>query len=234
MSEYQEEYSVSKLVGSAAGYVGYEQAGALTEPLIQNPNQVILLDEIEKANKSVYDLLLQVLDEGKLTDNHGREASFRNAIVLMTSNVGCANAENMSNQLGFVKIKGNENERKYKAVEEAYKKKFSPEFRNRLTNVFYFQPLNDEVLGMIVDKNIRNIRLALFDKNITINLSDNAKKWFINKSSLENAGGRPVERIINTEISEKIADEILFGTLSENGGKVNVDEKDDKIVLNFN
>jgi ATP-dependent Clp protease ATP-binding subunit ClpA len=87
---------------------------------------------------------------------------------------------------------------------------------------------------MIVDKNIRNIRLALFDKNITINLSDNAKKWFINKSSLENAGGRPVERIINTEISEKIADEILFGTLSENGGKVNVDEKDDKIVLNFN
>ena len=233
MSEYQEEYSVSKLVGSAAGYVGYEQAGALTEPLIQNPNQVILLDEIEKANKSVYDLLLQVLDEGKLTDNHGREASFRNAIVLMTSNVGCANAEQMNSQLGFVKLNGNENDRKHKAVEDAYKKKFSPEFRNRLTNVFYFNPLNDEVLGMIVDKNIRNIKLALFDKNIVINLSDEAKKWIVNKSAIENAGGRPVERIINSEISEKIADEILFGSLSENGGKVFIELKEDKIDVRF-
>lgn len=233
MSEYQEEYSVSKLVGSAAGYVGFEQAGALTEPLIQNPNQVILLDEIEKANKSVYDLLLQVLDEGKLTDNHGREASFRNAIVLMTSNVGCAKAEQMNSQLGFYKSSNNDNERKHKAVEEAYKKKFSPEFRNRLTNVFYFQPLNDDVMGMIVDKNIRNIKLALFDKNVTINMSNKAKKWFIAKASAENAGGRPVERIINSEISEKIADEILFGVLSEKGGKVNIEEKNNKIVLSY-
>lgn len=233
MSEYQEEYSVSKLIGSAAGYVGYEQAGALTEPLIQNPNQVILLDEIEKANKSVYDLLLQVLDEGKLTDNHGREASFRNAIVIMTSNVGCAGAENMSNTLGFVKTNSDNYERKHKAIEEAYKKKFSPEFRNRLTNVFYFNPLNEQVMGLIVDKNIRRIRVALLDKEINIKISNKAKKIIVDRSMEENAGGRPVERIINSEITEKIADEILFGSLSEKGGTVSIDEKENELVLSF-
>lgn len=233
MSEYQEEYSVSKLIGSAAGYVGYEQAGALTEPLIQNPNQVILLDEIEKANKSVYDLLLQVLDEGKLTDNHGREASFRNAIVIMTSNVGCAGAENMSNSLGFIKVNSDNNERKHKAIEDAYKKKFSPEFRNRLTNVFYFNPLNEQVMGLIVDKNIRRIRVALLDKEINIKISNEAKKIIVDRSMEENAGGRPVERIINSEITEKIADEILFGSLSEKGGTVSIDEKENELVLSF-
>jgi ATP-dependent Clp protease ATP-binding subunit ClpA len=233
MSEYQEEYSVSKLIGSAAGYVGYEQAGALTEPLIQNPNQVILLDEIEKANKSVYDLLLQVLDEGKLTDNHGREASFRNAIVIMTSNVGCAGAENMSNSLGFIKTNSDNYERKHKAIEEAYKKKFSPEFRNRLTNVFYFNPLNEQVMGLIVDKNIRRIRVALLDKEINIKISNEAKKIIVDRSMEENAGGRPVERIINSEITEKIADEILFGSLSEKGGTVSIDEKENELVLSF-
>lgn len=233
MSEYQEEYSVSKLIGAAAGYVGYEQAGALTEPLIQNPNQVILLDEIEKANKSVYDLLLQVLDEGKLTDNHGREASFRNAIVIMTSNVGCAGAENMSNSLGFIKTNSDNNERKHKAIEDAYKKKFSPEFRNRLTNVFYFNPLNEQVMGLIVDKNIRRIRVALLDKEINIKISNEAKKIIVDRSMEENAGGRPVERIINSEITEKIADEILFGSLSEKGGTVSIDEKENELVLSF-
>lgn len=233
MSEYQEEYSVSKLVGSAAGYVGYEQSGALTEPLIQNPNQVILLDEIEKANKSVYDLLLQVLDEGKLTDNHGREASFRNAIVLMTTNVGYANAEQMSSQLGFNETENNENERKRKAVEDAFKKEFSPEFRNRLTDVFYFNPLNDEVMGMIVDKNVRRINEALEDKNIKVKLNKKARKWFVDKAVAEKAGGRPVERFINSEISEKLADEILFGEFADKSGNVLVDCKNDKIELEF-
>ena len=233
MSEYQEEYSVSKLVGSAAGYVGYEQAGALTEPLIQNPNQVILLDEIEKANKSVYDLLLQVLDEGKLTDNHGREASFRNAIVLMTTNVGYANAEQMSNQVGFTDSEINENERKKKSIEDAFKKEFSPEFRNRLTNVFYFNQLNEKVMELIVNKNIKRINNALLDKNIVVEVDDKAKKWFVEKSISEKAGGRPVERYIDAEISEKIADEILFGKLSNNGGKVNASCEKDEIVLTF-
>lgn len=233
MSEYQEEYSVSRLIGSAAGYVGYEQAGALTEPLIKNPHQVLLLDEIEKANKSVFDLLLQVMDDGKLTDNHGREATFKHAIIIMTSNVGYAGASTMSNSLGFTKSETDDEKRTKKAIEEAYKKKFSPEFRNRLTDVFYFNNLNEQVMGMIVDKNIRNLQTALDDKNVTVNLSDNAKKWIVDKAVAEKAGGRPVERIVNNEITEKVADEILFGELADNGGSINVDEKNDAITLEF-
>lgn len=233
MSEYQEEYSVSKLIGSAAGYVGYEQAGALTEPLIKNPHQVILLDEIEKANKSVYDLLLQVLDEGKLTDNHGREATFKHAIVLMTSNVGYAGASTMSSTLGFTKSEADDEKRTKKAIEDAYKKKFSPEFRNRLTDVFYFNNLNEQVMGMIVDKNIRNLQSALDDKNVTITLSDNARKWIVDKAVAEKSGGRPVERIVNSEITERIADEILFGVLADNGGEIRIGEKNGSIDLKF-
>lgn len=233
MSEYQEEYSVSKLIGSAAGYVGYEQSGALTEPLIKNPHQVLLLDEIEKANKSVYDLLLQVFDDGRLTDNHGREASFKHAIILMTTNVGYAGASTMSNSVGFIKSESNDSKRTRKAIEDAYKKKFSPEFRNRLTDVFYFSNLNEQVMGMIVDKNIRSLQSALDDKNVTVRLSDKAKRWIVDKAVAEKAGGRPVERIVSTEITERIADEILFGELADNGGTINVDEKNDAITLEF-
>ena len=233
MSEYQEDYSVSKLIGASAGYVGYEQAGALTEPLIKNPNQVILLDEIEKANHSVYDLLLQVMDDGRLTDNHGREASFKNAILIFTSNVGCANADQMSASVGFVKPEGGEGVRKQKAVEEAFKKKFSPEFRNRLTDVFYFKPLTGEVMEMIVDKNISRLEKALADKNVRISIDKKAKKLIADRASAENAGGRPVERIVNSEVSERIADEVLFGVLSENGGSANVVEKNGGIAVEF-
>ena len=230
MSEYQEEASVSKLIGASAGYVGYEQSGALTEPLIQNPNQVVLLDEIEKAHKGVYDLLLQVLDEGKLTDNHGREASFRNAIIIMTSNVGCAGAEQMSSSMGFMKTARDDSERRQKSIEDAFRKKFSPEFRNRLTDVFYFRPLDDKVLGLIVDKNLRRLRGAVADKGVEIEMSDDARKWFVEKAAEEHAGGRPVERLVNSEVSEKLADELLFGSLSK-GGKATIGVKDGKISL---
>ena len=233
MSEYQEEYSVSKLIGSAAGYVGYEQSGALTEPLIKQPHQVLLLDEIEKANKSVYDLLLQVFDEGKLTDNHGREASFKNAIILMTTNVGYAGASTMSNSVGFTKSDDDDAQRTKKAIEDAYKKKFSPEFRNRLSGVLYFNNLDERIMGMIVDKNIRNLQNALSAKNVTVKLTEKAKKWIVGKAVAEKAGGRPVERIVNSEITEKTADEVLFGALSDNGGTIKVDEKKGNIVLDF-
>lgn len=232
MSEYKEEYSVSKLIGSAPGYVGYEQSGALTEPVIKNPNQVILLDEIEKAHSAVYDLLLQVMDEGKLTDNHGREANFKNAIILMTSNVGCANAEELKSQVGFVKSDSNEKERKFNEIKKAFEKTFTPEFRGRITNVFYFNPVNKEMMGMIVDKNIRNLQELLKNKNIQISITDKAREYFVNKAIKENAGGRPVERIINSEVTEKISDEILFGKLSEEkGGKVSVGMNNDKIAV---
>lgn len=234
MSEYREEYSVSKLIGSSAGYVGYEQAGALTEPLIKNPHQIVLLDEIEKANASVYNLLLQVLDDGRLTDNHGREASFRNAIVIMTSNVGFADAEQMSRSMGFDSDDEKHQERQRKAVEDAFRKRFSPEFRNRLTDVFYFNPLNEQTMAMIVDKSIRRIQDAVSEKKIEIAVSDEAKEWFVKKAMEENCGGRPVERLVDSEVSERLASEILFGKFSDgNGGKVSVDFKNEKIELLF-
>lgn len=232
MSEYSEEYAVSRLIGSSAGYVGYEQAGALTEPLIKNPHSVVLLDEIEKANDAVYNLLLQVFDEGKLTDNHGREASFKNAIILLTSNVGCREAENTSKSMGFISTDKQYHNKQQKILEEELKSTFSPEFRNRLNNIFYFNALNEQSMSMIVDKNIKRINQALVDKNVKIEIKDEAKKWIVDKSFKENAGGRPVERIINSEITEKLSEEILFGKL-ENGGNVQVifNEKEDNISL---
>lgn len=232
MSEYSEEYATSRLIGSSAGYVGYEQAGALTEPLIKNPHSVVLLDEIEKANDTVYNLLLQVFDEGKLTDNHGREASFKNAIILLTSNVGCREAENTSKSMGFVSTEKQYKDKQQKVLEEELKETFSPEFRNRLNNVFYFNPLNEESMSMIVDKNIKRINNLLIDKNVKVEMENDAKKWIVDKSLEERAGGRPVERIINTEITEKISEEVLFGKL-ENGGnvKVSINEKDNQIAL---
>ena len=139
----------------------------------------------------------------------------------------------MSKAMGFAKTETDEALRTQKAIEDAYKKKFSPEFRNRLTDVFYFNNLNEQVMGMIVDKNIRNLQSALDDKNVKVVLSDKAKKWIVDKAVAEKAGGRPVERIVNSEITEKLADEILFGALSENGGEIFVDEQDDALKLEF-
>lgn len=234
MSEYSEEYSVSRLIGSSAGYVGYEQAGALTEPLIKNPHSVVLLDEIEKADDSVYNLLLQVLDEGKLTDNHNREASFRNAIVLMTTNVGFANAEQTKKNLGFVPTDKQLEDKKAKILKDELKEHFSPEFRNRLTNIFYFNSLSDESMALIVDKNIKRINQCLAEKGVVVEISEKAKKWIVSESLKENCGGRPVERIVDTEISEKVSEEVLFGEL-ENGGKViaELNKSKNGLVLNI-
>lgn len=234
MSEYSEEYSTSRLIGSAAGYVGYEQAGALTEPLIKNPHSVVLLDEIEKADENVYNILLQVLDDGKLTDNHGREASFRNAIVLMTTNVGFRDAENTKKNLGFVSTNKQLEEKIEKNLKDELKNHFSPEFRNRLTNIFYFNNLDDKAMKLIVDKNIRRINECLKEKNVEIEVSDKAKDWIVQESLKENSGGRPVERIVDSQISEKISEEILFGKLV-NGGKVSadLDKEKNELVLRF-
>ena len=232
MSEYSEEYAVSKLIGSAAGYVGYDQAGALTEPLIRQPHCVVLLDEIEKAHKNVYNLLLQVLDEGRLTDNHNKEASFRNAIILMTSNIGTAEADNANSPLGFISTDKDLKNKQEKILTEEFKKKFPPEFRNRLTNVFYFNPLDEKSMSAIVDKNIRRINESIKDKNVEISITDEARKYFVNEAKKENAGGRPIERLIDENVSMLVADEILFGRL-EHGGKVSVRMKDKKIKLDY-
>ena len=211
MSEYSEKNSVSKLIGTSPGYVGFEQSGALTEPLIRNPNCVVLFDEIEKADKSIYDLLLQVMDEGRLTDNNNRIASFRNAIILMSSNVGCAKAEKVGNFIGFL-----ENESKKESVlDSALKSTFSPEFRNRFTEIFKFNDLDRNVIAMIVDKEIKNLNDSLKEKKIEVILNDEAKDFIVEKAMQEDMGGRPVERLIQRHVAEKIVDAILFANLSD-------------------
>ena len=233
MSEYSLEMDVNKLTGCAQGFVGYEQSGALTEPIIQNPNTVLLLDEIEKAHKNVYNLLLQMMDEGKLTDNNGREANYKNSIVIMTSNVGVAQAEETSDVAGFIRSVEEKEKDKLEVMEKVMKKYFSPEFRNRIQEICVFNDLNEKSLRMIVDKNVRRINNDLKEKNIEIVLTDNAIDKIVEESAKEKMGGRPVERLVNKHISEKIVDEILYGKL-ESGGKVIVDfEKDEEFIYNY-
>jgi len=166
MSEYSLEMDVNKLTGCAQGFVGYEQSGALTEPVIRNPNSVVLLDEIEKAHKNVYNLLLQVMDEGKLTDNNGREANFKNVILLMTSNVGISVAEQTSSAVGFVVTEEDKQKEKGKIIENVMKKTFPPEFRNRISEICFFNNLSKSSMENIVYKNISRINKDLKDKNV--------------------------------------------------------------------
>ena len=231
MSEYSEKYSVSKLIGAAPGYVGFEQAGALTEPIIRQPNSVVLLDEIEKADKSVFDLLLQVMDEGKLTDNNGREANFRNSIIIMTSNVGVAKADNSPMSAGFIHTDESISKDRSKIIEKVMKSTFSPEFRNRIQEIILFNDLDKECMKLIVDKNIRRINNDLESKGIKITVSESVREYIADLAMKEKMGGRPVERIVDKEISEKLVDEILFGKI-QGGGEVFVDYNEE-FIYNF-
>jgi len=217
MSEYSEKHTVSKLIGSPPGYVGYEQSGLLTEALIKTPHCVVLLDEIEKAHSDVYNILLQIMDYGKLTDNNGRKADFRNAIVIMTSNVGANALE--KNSIGFA-----DDDNVSHDTNKAIEKFFSPEFRNRLDGVMYFNKLNIDLMEKIVDKFVGYLADDLKEKDIDISISADAKKYFAKKANAENMGGRPVERLIKKEIQEPLVDEILFGKLIS-GGNVKVGMK---------
>ena len=232
MSEYSEKSSVSKLIGADPGLIGFDQPGTLTEPLIRQPNSVVLLDEIEKADSHVYNLLLQVLDEGRLRDNNNREANFKNAIVVMTTNVGVAGAEQSSKSVGFIKTDEDYTKEKQAKIEEIMKKTFSPEFRNRIQQIYFFNNLNKDNMKSIVDKNIKRINDGLIENNIEIELTDSAKEYIVEEADKEKMGGRPVERLINKYISEKLVDEILYGKL-EKGGKVKIDFQDKEFVYNF-
>ena len=231
MSEYSTKETVSKLIGTSPGYVGFEQAGTLTEPLIKNPFSVVLLDEIEKADKNVFNTLLQIMDYGTLTDNNGRKADFRNAMVIMTSNVGAPAMSSNKVNIGFetdvetVKDDG---------VKEAVADTFSPEFRNRLDAVVDFNDLSTDMLKMIVDKFINEwTSTSEFKaKNITVTLTDEVKQYIVDKGAEEKLGARPLSRIVRNEIQEPLVDEIMFGKL-RNGGevKVDLDKKSQTVVL---
>jgi ATP-dependent Clp protease ATP-binding subunit ClpA len=222
MSEYMERHSISKLIGSPPGYVGYNEGGLLTEAVNSNPYAVLLLDEIEKAHPDIYNLLLQVMDHGLLTDANGREVDFKNIILVMTSNVGAHSVQRAS--IGF-------NEQDHSLdYEGELKKTFTPEFRNRLSEIIYFNTLSEEVVIYVVNKFLFELENALEEKNVSLIVSDSARKWFAKNGYDNKMGARPMERLIEREIRKPLADELLFGKLSE-GGTVKVSANKDKISL---
>lgn len=222
MSEYMERHSISKLIGSPPGYVGYDEGGLLTEAVNSNPYAVLLLDEIEKAHPDIFNLLLQVMDHGMLTDSNGREVDFRNVILVMTSNVGAHSVQRAS--IGF-------NEQDHSLdYEGELKKIFTPEFRNRLSEIIYFNTLSEEVVVFVVNKFLFELEDTLESQNVSLSVSDAARKWFATNGYDTQMGARPMARLIEKEIRKPLADELLFGKLT-NGGTVKVGVKKDKITL---
>ena len=224
MSEYMERHSMSKLIGSPPGYVGYDEGGLLTEAVNANPYAVLLLDEVEKAHPDIFNLLLQVMDNGKLTDANGREIDFRNVILVMTSNVGAQNVQRAS--IGF-------SEQDHSLdYEGELKKTFTPEFRNRLSEIIYFNSLNEETIVYVVNKFLFELEAALEYKNVALVVSDAARKWFAKNGYDAKMGARPMSRLIEKEIRKPLADELLFGKLVD-GGTVKVGIKKDAVTLNI-
>ncbi len=221
MSEYMEKHSISRLIGAPPGYVGYEQGGLLTEIIKKHPHTVLLLDEIEKAHPDIMNILLQVMDGAKLTDNNGIVSDFKNVIVIMTSNIGTKEAGVM----GFEKDTSSKSE-------TALKDFFSPEFRNRLSATINFKPLNIETLIIIVGQEIAKLNKQMLSKKISIKLSLEAKKYLAQEGYSEQYGARHIARVIDKQVKEKLTDEILFGSL-KNGGKVKVGFKDKELVFSF-
>ena len=225
MSEYMEKHSVSKLIGSPPGYVGHEDnAGILINKLQESPNCVLLLDEIEKAHPDVSQILLQIMDNGKITGSNGKEADARNCTLILTTNLGAKDAE--KNTIGFG---GDDTEHVYE--DKALKKFFSPEFRNRLDGVITFASLGKPVMMKIVGKFLVELKDMVKDKGITITVSDDALDHLVDKGFDPKMGARPLQRVIDRDIKRPLSKQILFGDL-KNGGTVNIDFKDDELVLN--
>ncbi|MBL9059605.1 MAG: AAA family ATPase, partial [Mangrovicoccus sp.] len=222
MSEYMEKHAVSRLIGAPPGYVGFDQGGMLTDGVDQHPHCVLLLDEMEKAHPDVYNILLQVMDHGKLTDHNGRQVDFSNVILIMTSNAGAA--EQAKAAIGFGR------DRRTGEDTAAIERLFTPEFRNRLDAVISFQPLPQEVIMQVVEKFVLQLEAQLMDRNVTIELSDEAAKWLAEKGYDDKMGARPLARVIQEHIKKPLAEELLFGKLSK-GGNVRVMVRDDAIVL---
>jgi ATP-dependent Clp protease ATP-binding subunit ClpA len=228
MSEYMERHTVSRLIGAPPGYVGYDQGGLLTESVNKHPHSVILLDEIEKAHPEVFNILLQVMDHGTLTDNNGRKADFRNTIVIMTTNTG---AQDMSRaSMGF------QSQDHSTDATEMIKKTFSPEFRNRLDGIIQFNPLPTEVIRTVVDKFLVELQVQLDAQKVQLEVSDEARDWLLENGYDKNMGARPMQRLIQDTIKTILAEEILFGKLAKSGGVASVTlEKDElKVKLTEN
>lgn len=225
MSEYMERHTVSRLIGAPPGYVGFDQGGLLTEAIIKQPHAVVLFDEIEKAHSDVFNLLLQVMDHGTLTDNNGRKADFRNVIIVMTTNAGAERISRAS--IGFT------NQDHSSDGLEAIKRLFSPEFRNRLDATIQFKPLDPITIAHVVDKFIMELEGQLLDKAVTIEIDAAARRWLAEKGYDPNLGARPMARLIHEEIKKPLTDELLFGKLV-NGGSVIITLENQQLHFEFN
>ena len=225
MSEYMESHTVSRLIGAPPGYVGHDQAGLLTEAVIKNPHAVLLLDEIEKAHPDLFNILLQVMDYGMLTDNNGRKADFRHIIIIMTTNAGAAMLER--NTIGFAE------QDKHEDSLAAIKTVFTPEFRNRLDAVVAFHHLGKRSIARVFDKNIAELNLKLKEKNVLLRISEQAKLWMLEKGYNKEMGARPMERLITTELKKPLAEKLLFGDLEQGAHQVFVGLNKGRLTLSI-
>jgi len=224
MSEYMESHTVSRLIGAPPGYVGYDQGGLLTDAVRKHPHCVVLLDEIEKAHSDVYNLLLQVMDYGSLTDNNGRKADFRNVILVMTTNAGVNHT--VKSSIGF-----KEQDNSSDSMQEI-NKEFSPEFRNRLDSIVWFEHLDKKVIDLVVDKFITEVELQLENKNVTMVVTQEARDWLVENGYDKDMGARPMARVIQEKLKKPMANELLFGELVE-GGSVEVGLDNEELSFKY-
>ena len=235
MSEYMEAHSVSKIIGSPPGYVGHEDAGQLTEQVRRKPYSVVLFDEIEKAHPDVFNILLQILDDGRLTDSHGRVVSFKNTVIIMTSNAGVSDEAYKKNRQQYqVATSPEEQQELDKQAESillaAIKIKFRPEFLNRIDSIVTFKTLTRVELALVAKILITKLSNKLKGQNIEIKLTENALRYLVDKGYNFEWGARPLRRVIEQDIEDKLADEILTNKI-ENGARVTIDEKDGALKL---
>lgn len=224
MSEYMERHSVSRLLGAPPGYVGFDQGGLLTDAIDQHPHAVLLLDEIEKAHHDLYNVLLQVMDNGKLTDHNGKTVDFRNVILIMTTNAGASDLNKEAVGFGRTVREGED--------EEAIKRLFTPEFRNRLDAIIPFAHLTPEIVGQVVEKFVLQLEAQLADRNVTIELSSAAKEWLVERGYDRLYGARPMGRVIQESIKKPLAEELLFGRLTK-GGAVKIGLRNGELVFDI-
>jgi len=223
MSEYMERHTVSRLIGAPPGYVGFDQGGLLTDSVNKHPHCVLLLDEIEKAHPDVFNLLLQVMDHGTLTDNNGRKTDFRHVVLVMTTNIGAESIARTS--IGFA-LQDHSTDNG-----EAMKRAFSPEFRNRLDAVIQFKPLPTSIVDSVVDKFLTELQAQLDDKKVVLEVEPDARLWLAERGYDRMMGARPMQRLIQDELKKPLAEKILFGELADHGGTVRVSVGEKGLVL---
>ena len=224
MSEYMERHSVSRLIGAPPGYVGFDQGGLLTDSIDQHPHCVLLLDEIEKAHPDLFNILLQVMDHGKMTDHNGKTVDFRNVILIMTTNAGASDLAKEAVGFGRTQRSGDDT--------EAINRMFSPEFRNRLDAIIAFAGLSKEIISKVVEKFIMQLEVQLEDRNVSIEISEEARSWIGSKGYNKNFGARPLARIVQEYVKKPLAEELLFGKLT-GGGVVSIDFQDGELSFDY-